>query len=190
MKIKTILFFVLLIQILSKDKGKLISNINVKRSERIKSTLDTYISDVEKMDIPEEIKDWVKKADLKEKRVKKEDVTLNYNKKEGGNAKGYFAIIGKIGKKSQKVVFKYGEVEASLKPLDESKKEMSDEKMKKIVTRMMRREIEKQLRKDGKIKSKERRREKKDRKFKDRKDRKDRKERKKDKKKKKKGNDL
>ena len=67
---------------------------------------------------------------------------------------------------------------------------MSDEKMKKIVTRMMRREIEKQLRKDGKIKSKERRREKKDRKFKDRKDRKDRKERMKDKKKKKKGNDL
>ena len=71
MKIKTILFFVLLIQILSKDKGKLISNINVKRSERIKSTLDTYISDVEKMDIPEEIKDWVKKADLNERRVKK-----------------------------------------------------------------------------------------------------------------------
>ena len=112
---------------------------------------------------------------MKEKRVKKEDVTLNYNKKEGGNAKGYFAIIGKIGKKSQKVVFKYGEVEASLKPLDESKKEMSDEKIKKIVTRMMRREIEKQLRKDGKSKSKDRRKERKEKMFKDKKKKKIRK---------------
>ena len=187
MKIKTILFFVLLIQILSKDKGKLISNINVKRSERIKSTLDTYISDVEKMDIPEEIKDWVKKADLNERRVKKEDVTLNYNAKEGGDAKGYFAVIGKIGKKSQKVLFKYGEVDVSLKPLDESKKEMSDEKVKKIVTRVMKREIEKQFRKEGKFKYKDRRKE---RKFKERKEKKDRKDKKDKKKKKKKGDDL
>ncbi len=187
MKLKIILFYLLIFQILSKKKGKLISKIDVKKAERIKSTLETYVSDVEKMNIPDEIKDWVKQADLNERRVKKEDVTLNYNAKEGGDAKGYFAVIGKVGKKSKKVVFKYGEVDASLKPLDESKKEMSDEKVKKIVTRMMRREIEKQLRKDGKAKSKDRRKERKERMYKDKKKKKDKKDKKK---KKKKGDDL
>ena len=127
---------------------KIISEIYVQNYNKLKFDFNSdYISEIEKLNIPTEYKEWVKKVNLEKKETKNE-LTVKYTKEKGGYAQGKFASISKIGKTKKKVSFKYGSVEASLRPLNDE--DINEERVKRLVEKIMKNEIKKKLSNKGK----------------------------------------
>ena len=144
-----IIFLFLIVITFSLKKEDLISNLKVNSIEKLVVKLEnendeSYKKEIDKLEIPSEIKKWAKNADLEEKKVKKKNVDVNYNINKGGNAKGEFAVIGVAGKKKKKkIIFKYGTAECKLKPLNNE--DIDEDRIKRFATRILKREIEKKI---------------------------------------------
>ncbi len=147
MKIQILYLLIAILIILTSQKekieDKIISEIYVKNYKKLKLDLDSnYISEIEKLNIPSEYKDWVKNVNL-DKKESKNELIVKYTNEKGGYGVGKFSSIRKIGKKKQKVYFKYGSVETSLRPINDNN--LNEEKVKKIVEKIMKNEIKKKL---------------------------------------------
>ena len=145
MKIQILYLLIVILIIVRSQKekieDKIISEIYVKNYKKLKLDLDSnYISEIEKLNIPSEYKEWVKKVNLDNKESKNE-LTVKYTNEKGGYAQGKFASISKIGKTKKKVSFKYGSVEASLRPLNDE--DINEERVKRLVEKIMKNEIKK-----------------------------------------------
>ena len=144
-----IIFLFLIVITFSLKKEDVISNLKVNSIEKLVVKLgnqndQSYKKEIDKLEIPSEIKKWAKNADLEEKKVKKKNVNVNYNLNKGGNAKGEFAVIGVAGKKKKKkIIFKYGTAECNLKPMNNE--DIDEDRIKRFATRILKREIEKKI---------------------------------------------
>ena len=144
-----IIFLFLIVITFSLKKEDVISNLKVNSIEKLVVKLEnqndqSYKKEIDKLEIPSEIKKWAKNADLEEKKVKKKNVNVNYNLNKGGNAKGEFAVIGVAGKKKKKkIIFKYGTAECNLKPMNNE--DIDEDRIKRFATRILKREIEKKI---------------------------------------------
>ena len=93
--------------------------VNVTKAEYYRSTnlSDNHVEHINKLDIPQKIKDWVKKANLNKTNSDKK-IDVKYNVTEGGSATGELYIYRKRNFRNRtQVEFNYGTAVAQLKPL-------------------------------------------------------------------------
>ena len=90
-----------------------IGKIKVTKALQVKTIEEDYIEKIDKLDVPNKVKEWVKTLNAS-KLNSKSNIDLLYNKTIGGYAKGdlyYFY------KNKEEYTFKYGSAEVVLKPL-------------------------------------------------------------------------
>lgn len=93
--------------------------VNVTKAEFYysKNLSENHVENINKLDIPQKIKDWVKKANLNKTNTGKK-IDVKYNVTGGGSAKGELYIYRKTKfKNNTEVQFNYGTAEATLRPL-------------------------------------------------------------------------
>ena len=93
--------------------------VNVTKAEYYRSNnlSDNHVEHINKLDIPQKIKDWVKKANLNKTNSDKK-IDVKYNVTEGGSATGELYIYRKRNFRNRtQVEFNYGTATAKLKPL-------------------------------------------------------------------------
>ena len=95
-----------------------VEKVKVIKAEyyRSKNITDNHIEKILALDIPQKVKDWVKKQNINKTNTKA-DIKVKYNDTNGGNATGELYYFSKHNfRKNTEVRFNYGTAEATLKP--------------------------------------------------------------------------